>query len=146
MKQTRLIMSSYRHWTGKPLCDETGDDEALVKQLFFAPRVVLSSGAEEDPILNYGNQAGLELWETDWETLTKTPGRHTAEAMEREKREQFLEKVKRQGYIDDYSGIRITRTGRRFEIKRATVWNLVDENGRYAGQAATFELPVRWLS
>ena len=90
VRQTKLILSSYKHWTGKDLCSPSGDDAGLVNGLFFAPRVVLSSGTEEDPVLNYGNQAGLELWEMDWETLTKTPGRHTAETMEREKREQFL--------------------------------------------------------
>lgn len=32
----------------------------------------------------------------------------------------------------------IARTGRRFRIERATVWNLTDDAGRRCGQAATF--------
>jgi hypothetical protein len=150
IQQTKLIISNYRRWTGKDLCAGAGagaaEDEKLVDNLFFAPRVVVSAGNETDPILNYGNQAALHLWEMNWETLTKTPGRHTAEALEREKRESFLETVRKQGYIDNYQGVRITSTGKRFEIQKATVWNLIDEKGEHAGQAATFELPVRWLS
>ena len=42
------------------------------------------------------------------------------------------------GYVDDYRGIRISSSGRRFEIDRATVWNLRDAAQAYAGQAATF--------
>jgi hypothetical protein len=34
--------------------------------------------------------------------------------------------------------VRIARTGRRFLIQRATVWNLTDDQGRLCGQAATF--------
>jgi len=44
--------------------------------------------------------------------------------------------VARQGYIDDYSGVRIAKSGRRFLIERATVWNLGEVE--YQGQAATF--------
>ena len=42
------------------------------------------------------------------------------------------------GFIDDYSGVRISKTGRRFKIARATVWNLLTEDGRPGGQAAMF--------
>ena len=136
--QTKLMLSSYRRWTGKNLWPDEKTDEALVKAVFFAPFVLCSAGNEEDPMLNYGNQKALELWEMDWKILTTTPGRQTAEPQERQERARFLETVQRQGYIDNYSGIRISATGRRFKIERATVWNLVDERGIYQGQAATF--------
>ena len=61
-------------------------------------------------------------------------------ALKVEAREKFLETVKRQGYIDDYRGIRVSNKGRRFEIQKATVWNLLDGQGHYAGQAASFTL------
>ncbi len=139
VRQTRLMLSSYKHWTGKTLWPNEGKSgETLVREVFAAPFVLCSAGTEADPILNYGNRTALDLWEMDWPMLTRTPGRHTAEAMERAERDRFLETVKRQGYIDDYSGIRISSTGRRFRISQATVWNLIDEQGRYAGQAATF--------
>ena len=44
----------------------------------------------------------------------------------------------RDGFVDDYSGVRISATGRRFFIEKATVWNVRDERGEFAGQAAMF--------
>ena len=64
--------------------------------------------------------------------------RLTAQAPNREERARLLAQVAAKGYIDDYSGVRISRKGRRFRIERATVWNLTDENGSPCGQAATF--------
>ncbi len=138
IRQTRLILFSYRHWLGKDLWRMDLPDEVLAREIFFAPFVLVSSGPQNDPILSYGNQMALDLWEMDWKTLTSTPGRKTAEPMERAARERFLETVKKQGYIDDYSGIRVSSKGRRFEIQQAVVWNLRDEKGGFAGQAATF--------
>jgi hypothetical protein len=56
----------------------------------------------------------------------------------REERQLLLDTVEQQGYIDDYRGVRIAATGQRFEIDRATVWNLPGPEGKAAGQAATF--------
>jgi hypothetical protein len=86
----------------------------------------------------YGNAAALALWEATWEELTRTPSRLTAEAPERSERERLLAAVARDGFIDDYAGVRISRSGRRFRIRQATVWNLLDERGERCGQAATF--------
>jgi hypothetical protein len=47
--------------------------------------------------------------------------------------------VQQFGFIDDYSGIRISKTGQRFWIRNATVWNLIDMNGVRVGQAARFD-------
>jgi len=107
--------------------------------LYEAPFVVVAHGTQADPILNYGNAAALRLWEFDLETLLRTPSRMTAEPMHRDERARLLERTTRQGFVDDYSGIRISATGRRFLIERATVWNLLDEQERPVGQAATFQ-------
>ena len=45
------------------------------------------------------------------------------------------------GFVTDYQGVRISRTGRRCLVKGATVWNVLDEHGAKRGQAATFS---RW--
>jgi hypothetical protein len=66
------------------------------------------------------------------------PSRLTAEAPDRGERARLLAEVSARGYIDDYAGVRVSRSGRRFMIARATVWSLVDEAGRRRGQAATF--------
>jgi len=92
-------------------------------------------------VLNYGNAAALALWEMSWDEFTRTPSRLTAEAPNREERMRLLAAVTERGFIDDYSGVRISKTDRRFRIVQATVWNLLDERGIYAGQAAMFS---RW--
>ncbi len=141
MAQAQLIVRSLKHWTGRDLLPDALRPPELAEQLYHAPFVVVSHGTEADPILNFGNAAALTLWEMSWDELTRTPSRLTAEAPNREERARLLEAVTRQGFIDDYSGIRISKSGRRFRIAQATVWNLLDQPGRHAGQAATFS---RW--
>lgn len=61
--------------------------------------------------------------------------------MHRDERRRLLDSVTRNGYIDDYAGIRVARSGRQFRVEAATVWNLADDAGHNAGQAAMFS---RW--
>lgn len=136
-EHARLLAESYRKWTGKALLP-LNRNESVKVQLFEAPIVILSHGTEADPVLNYGNRRGLELWDMEWERFTRTPSRLTAEPMEREERDRFFEEVTANGFVDNYTGIRISSTGRRFYIVNATVWNVVDDAGAYLGQAAAF--------
>lgn len=135
---TRLLLDSFRRWLGRDLISRTGTAVDQARELFLTPFVVVSHGVEADPILSYGNRAALELWEFDIATLLKTPSRLTAEPAERDDRARLLERTTRQGYADDYEGVRISRTGRRFRIRRAIVWNLIDAREMPVGQAATF--------
>jgi hypothetical protein len=132
------LLRTYHRWTGRHLIEPCGDAHAEARMLFEAPFAVVSGGAEGDQILNYGNKTAMELWEMDWDTLTRTPSRLTAEPMHRDERAEFLRRVRELGFIDDYSGIRISSKGRRVRIAQATVWNVTDADGKYAGQAATF--------
>lgn len=134
----RLLGSSYLHLLGRELLPDCPDDAEFATRMFQLPVVVVSHGSEADPVLNYANQTALDLWKMDWQTITRTPSRHTAEPMHREERARMLDTVTRQGYIDDYAGIRIASDGTRFRIDRATVWNLIDSDGQQHGQAATF--------
>jgi hypothetical protein len=138
---TRVLARSYRKWTGDDLLPGLFNPPGLAKNIFHAPFVVVSHGTEADPVLNYGNAAALALWEMSWEELTRTPSRLTAEPPNREERARLLEVVNQNGFIEDYAGIRISKSGRRFKISSATVWNLVSEKGEPLGQAATFD---RW--
>lgn len=132
------LLRTYHRWTGSHLIEPCGDASAEARMLFEAPFAVVSGGAEGDQVLNYGNKTAMELWDMDWDTLTRTPSRLTAEPMHRDERAEFLRRVRERGFIEDYSGIRISSKGRRFRIARATVWNVTDADGNYTGQAATF--------
>lgn len=110
----------------------------FAQRLFESPAVVVSHGTQADPIFNYANQAALDLFEMDWESFTQLPSRKSAEPLNRQERARLLDAVSSKGFIDDYSGVRISSTGRRFLIPKAIVWNIVDEAGELQGQAATF--------
>jgi len=126
-----LLMRSYARLLGKPLAESP---QAIVDASF----VVVSHGTEDDPIFNFGNQAALNLFELEFETFTQLPSRKSAESLERAARQRLLDRVTRFGFIDDYEGIRISSTGKRFLVRNAVVWNVNDDDGNYCGQAATF--------
>ena len=136
--QTQIIARSLKHFTGRELLAGNLSPAELAEKVYHAPFVLVSHGTEADPVLNYGNAAALALWEMPWAELTRTPSRLTAEAPNREERARLLAAVTARGFIDDYSGIRISKTGRRFRIAQATVWNLISADGKPCGQAASF--------
>lgn len=142
---SQLLLNSFRRWTGRELLERAGDPSYQAHALFLSPFVVVSHGAEEDPLLNYGNQMALDLWELLWDQFVQTPSRLTAEPINRAEREWMLEQAKVRGYLDTYRGVRITSTGRRFLVDNARIWNVVDAQGQRVGQAASFA-QWTWLS
>ena len=141
VRWSQFLLNSFHRWTGRELLLRQGIAADQARALFAAPLVVVSHGTESDPILNYGNQAALDLWEMTWEQLTGTPSRQTAEPVNQDERTRMLRVAAEQGYFDGYRGVRISATGRRFLVEDAIVWNVVDAQGTRVGQAATFS---RW--
>jgi MEKHLA domain len=136
LRHIQLLSTSYQKWTGNALIEPgLGKDDA-VQILDNVPFAVVSHDIQPDPIFNYGNKLALQLFEMDWEALTKSPSRLSAEPLIQAEREQLLESVSKHGFIEDYNGIRISSSGKRFMIKNATVWNIMDEDGKPYGQAA----------
>jgi hypothetical protein len=130
-----LIASSFEHFLGRPLIAPCED---IVEGLWNAPCAILAHGTQADPVYFFANARALAAFEYDVETFLRTPSRLSAEAPQREARQALLDRVTAEGYIDDYSGVRIASSGRRFTIEAAIVWNLVDAEGLVRGQAATF--------
>jgi hypothetical protein len=141
---TQIMLDSFRHYVGRELIPRTGQLGDDARAVFETLSVVVSHGTQVDPILNYGNQMALTLWEMDIPTLTSMPSRLTAEPMHRDERAQLMTRAARDGFVDDYRGIRITSSGKRFLIERAIIWNLIDGDGQRVGQAATFS-DWKWL-
>lgn len=141
VRHAQILLDSFAARVGRELISRDGDSREQADRLYLAPLVVVSHGTEADPVLNYGNRAALQLWETDFTSLTQMPSRLTAEPMHRDERARLLERTARDGFVDDYRGIRISSRGRRFLIERAIVWNLESSDGVRHGQAATFD---RW--
>jgi MEKHLA domain-containing protein len=136
-QHARLLLDSYRRLLGKDLI-APGESVQRAKALYEAPFVVVSHDTAADPVFNYANLAAQRLFELDWDAFVALPSRLSAGPVHRDERRRLLERVTRDGYIDDYAGIRVTKGGRQFRIESAVVWNVSDENGRYAGQAAVF--------
>lgn len=133
-----LIAESFQKLLGYPLLVDAPKNVCLAEQLFHAPFALLSHNNAADPLFNYANAQALTLFEFDWEELMALPSRLSAEPINQAARAALLAQVNAQGFIRNYQGIRISKTGKRFEISEAVVWNLVDENGLYHGQAACF--------
>lgn len=132
------LLDSYRRWLGRELIARDGPPPSQAERLFHAPCVVLCHGTQADPVFNYGNRAALELFELDLAALTSMPSRLSAEPLQRDERARLLARTTRDGYVDDYQGVRISSSGRRFRIDQAIVWNVLDETDQQIGQAATF--------
>ncbi len=139
LQRLQLVVSSYHRLTGRHLVDERDSD--LWKACWSAPRVIVAHGIEADPRFFYGNALALSRFELDFAAFTQLPSRYSAEPLLREEREALLARVHEHGFIDDYAGVRIAASGKRFRIEQAVVWSVFDEAGRRHGQAATFD---RW--
>jgi len=126
-----LILRSHAQAFGRALAPSA-------QELFSADLVVLAHDGSSDPCLTYANAAALQLWERPWGAMVGMPSRLTAEAQERQSRSLALQQALRQQAIEGYSGIRISSTGRRFQIHNARLWCLSDADGRPCGQAAAF--------
>lgn len=135
-RHVRLLRASHLRLTGRHLLAPELDDAQAVAALQAADFAVVSHGSETDPVFNYANTMALRLFEMSWDEFTALPSRFSAEPLRREERARLLKRVARHGYIDDYSGVRISSSGRRFHVENATVWNVLDEYGHAYGQAA----------
>jgi len=132
-----LLADSYRRLLNRPLVPDglnAADGAAWLYDA--APFGILAHDSSADPVFVYGNKRAQAIFEYGWDELTALPSRLSAEPMERRERQSFLEKVARDGFVSDYRGVRVTKSGKRFWIERATVWQLVDAGGIVRGQAA----------
>lgn len=133
-----LIVASHRRLVGQPLLPASVAADVGIA-LYQAPLVVLAHDMAADPVFFYANRMAQGLFEMTWDEMVRLPSRLSAQPLAREEREHLLKRVAERGYVDDYSGIRVSKTGRRFRIEGATVWNLVGANGVCVGQAAAFD-------
>ena len=134
---TELLLSSFRTLLKRDLLEAPTPD--IGRALYESPMVVLAHDTAADPVFFYGNLAAQRLFEMDWEELVRLPSRFSAEQVARDERQRLLDLVSSQGFIDNYSGVRTAKSGKRFQIEHATVWNLLGAEGQVVGQAAAFD-------
>lgn len=135
----KLLTYSHLRLTGRPLIPSERPEINSARWLYEnANFCVLAHNAENNPTFIYANIAAQRCFEYSWTEITQLRSALSAEHSEKISREKLLENVRRQGFSNHYSGVRITKSGKRIWIENATVWNLIDRNGLYKGQAATF--------
>lgn len=133
-----LLLDSHRALTGRTLLPPALTPTNAAVALYQAPFVVLAHDLSEDPRFIYANEAAQRRFVLALPEIIGMPSRFSAEPVAREERQWLLDRVATRGFIDDYRGVRIDSGGRRFEIRQATVWNLIDPSGKVVGQAAAF--------
>jgi hypothetical protein len=133
-----LLINSYHTLLGKTLIAGHAAEQDFARSLFHAPIAVISHDTAPDPVFNYANLKALALFEMSWAEFTRMPSRFSSEAVEHAEREKLLASVKANGFIYPFQGIRIAKTGKRFRVIEGAVWNLIDADRRYRGQAACF--------
>ncbi|MGM4885584.1 MEKHLA domain-containing protein [Tardiphaga sp. 20_F10_N6_6] len=131
----KLLTGSYLRTVGKPLL-APGQDAAWLYS--DAPFAVLAHNTDADPAFTYANRTAQSCFEYKWDEFVTIPSRLSAEAPNRDERQRLLDAVARNGFIDNYRGLRIAKSGRRFWIEGGIVWELRSENGERRGQAALF--------
>ncbi len=136
----RRMLDSYETCSGRPLLSTTTMPE-LVHELAQAPFVLVCHDARPEPVFSFGNALALQLWDLSWQEFTSMPSHRSAEPMLRDERERFLRDVQQHGIARGYSGVRISKRGRRFRIEDVTCWNVMDDRGNHLGQAACYP---RW--
>ena len=124
---TKQIVDSYQRVVGHRLIDAPDDsaDVQIASALYELPAVVLSHDGAADPTFTFANLAGQRLFEYSWDEFLTLRSHQSAEPEHRSNRAGMLERAARDGYISDYCGVRISGSGKRFEIKDAIIWNVV---------------------
>ena len=135
------LAEAFDRATGRGLAAEMGLDASLSggrlgQSVWEGHFALLSHRGDGDATLNYGNALALKLWECEWREFTAMPSHDTAPPVERSGRDALMAEVSAKGFIDGYSGERVSRSGRRFLIADAVVWRLRDEADTPFGVAA----------
>jgi hypothetical protein len=115
----RLLSESLARLTGMQI-------PVGAQALFDYPLPLVSHGTGADPIFRYGNRAALALWEM---SALPEPGIQAD-------RSQNLARALEQGFITDYAGLRVAKSGKTFRISETVLWNVTNLAGRRHGQAA----------
>ena len=134
---TALLLDSHQRLFQRPLVCSNGIRLAA-QELFVLDQVVLCHDGSEDPRFLYANRAALQLFSRNWEQMVGMPSRLSASANQRLSRREQLELARRQDKLENYSGVRVNSQGRRFQIRGARIWSLIDQERHYSGQAACF--------
>lgn len=132
------MLQSLHRFAQMELVEADVCDVERAQQAFAGDFFLVSHNARPDPKFVYGNRSALRLFEMTWAEFTNLRSKFSAEADAREERQRILARVETSGYCDQYSGVRISKGGKRFRIENAVLWNVMNGDNQRIGQAAVF--------
>lgn len=100
----------------------------------------MTHNTDADPRFIYANRTTQACYGYDWNEFTELRSRFSAEAVNREERQRLLDAANRDGYVTEYRGLRVAKSGRRLWIDHVTLWQLIDETGTLHGLAGACSL------
>jgi hypothetical protein len=137
--RARWLLRSYRHWADEELLADAGDDDVIrADALFDAPLAVLAHDTRPDPLCVYANAAALAAFELRLADAPTFATSRTVAPAARDERSAALARAQEVGLLRGYGGERVSSTGRRFQIRDACIWTVLNDDGRPVGQAAAF--------
>ena len=135
---------SYKARTGRKLLEGNVMVHDAAKALFRAPFACASHDGND--VFDYGNKAALGLFEMSWDEfvgMRSTKSAAEDDGATQAERRALLDRAAERGVIENYSGVRVSSTGKKFRIQDATVWTISDGAGRKIGQAVRFDRVTR---
>ena len=128
----KLLEQSLKKVTDKKLIVNNLESQDDAKSIYESSTILLSHGNQAEPVFNYANKSAQKLFEMDWAEFTCLPSKYSAEPVNQSARQRLLDEVSEKGFISNYTGVRIAKSGKRFYIKNALVWNVYDQNSDYS--------------
>ena len=140
------LVRSYTVLTGRDLVPYDANPLVLAERVQRAPVILMSRSFDRDELPAYGNDLALNLWQQSWDQFTASPAADETGASEEERVmwRQAHDLALAVGHADVVSGVLSAGQGRRSRFTRATIWNVLDDDGRVVGQA-TLLSTWRWV-
>jgi hypothetical protein len=143
----RQSSESLQKLTGVSLLDRMEGVETLSQVHSNERYSVLSHDIEDDPVYCYFNAGAFSAFEYPPEEIYKLPSRYSApDGPVRSNRQALMETVVTEGVWTFPTAIRVTKSGRQFQLQDVVLWNVYDNDGVRVGQTALFDrervLPV----
>lgn len=128
-----IVKNSYRKLIGEslPLSSNMNLIEAFDECIY----PIASHDNSDEPLFNYANKAALLLFKMTYEQMIGLPSKVSALPVNQEERSFLLKQVAEHGFIQHYQGKRVASDQSIFHIQDATVWNLMNLDQKFCGQA-----------
>ncbi|GAA3103402.1 MEKHLA domain-containing protein [Rhizobium viscosum] len=134
-----LLVGSFRRVVGRELLEKNRGPEWLYGN---APFAIVAHNADAEPVFVYANATAQRRFGYSWSEFTRLKARLSTGPDERGERARLLDAITRNGFMTDYCGLRVTKSGSRFRVEDGIVWQLKDRRGVGHGQAAMFS---KWV-